>query len=77
MSEPLDIDAIGLLCPWPVLKAQKALRGMAPGARLRLAATDAVAVIDVPHFCDEHGHRLVETSEAGGVTFYLIEKGAR
>ena len=45
-----DIDAIGLLCPLPVLKAAKRIRTMAPGTVLRLRADDPAAVIDVPHF---------------------------
>ena len=45
------LDASGLLCPLPVLKARKRLKGMAPGAVLRLIATDPAAVVDVPHFC--------------------------
>ena len=71
-----DIDATGLLCPLPVLKARKRLRGMAPGAVLRLVATDPAAVIDVPHFCAEAGHALLSTSEAAGAQVYLIRRKA-
>ncbi|HBZ42469.1 MAG TPA: preprotein translocase subunit TatB [Maritimibacter sp.] len=75
MTFDRDIDAIGLLCPWPVLKAGKALRAMAAGEVLRLQATDPVAVIDVPHFCAEEGHTLIETQTQDAVTHYLIRKG--
>lgn len=71
-----EIDATGLLCPLPVLKARKRLRGMAPGAVLRLIATDPAAVIDVPHFCTEAGHALVATEEAAGAQVYLIRRKA-
>jgi tRNA 2-thiouridine synthesizing protein A len=54
-----ELDATGMLCPLPVLKARKRLRGMAPGAVLRLLATDPAAVVDVPHFCAEAGHDLL------------------
>lgn len=69
-----DLDATGLLCPLPVLKARKRLQALDTGERLRMRADDPAAVIDVPHFCAESGHRLVETCEEGGVQIYLIEK---
>lgn len=75
METDVDVDAIGLLCPWPVLKAARALRAMAPGQVLRLSASDPVAVIDVPHFCAENGHSLLGAEEDGPVTHYRIRKG--
>ncbi|MBC7141253.1 MAG: sulfurtransferase TusA family protein, partial [Rhodobacteraceae bacterium] len=66
--------ATGLLCPLPVLKARKRLAGMAPGAVLRLIATDPAAVVDVPHFCAEAGHELIGTSEDGPARIYLIRR---
>ncbi len=62
-----DIDAIGLLCPLPVLKARKALLAMQSGQVLRLVASDPAAVIDVPHFCAEAGHRLLAQEAADDV----------
>ena len=69
------LDASGLLCPLPVLKARKRLGGMAPGTVLRMVATDPAAVIDVPHFCAEAGHELVTTQESGSAQVYFIRKG--
>lgn len=69
-----DLDALGLLCPLPVLKARKRLKAMAGGAVLRLRTTDPAALIDVPHFCAEAGHRLLATEEAEDATAYFIEK---
>ncbi|OYX44676.1 MAG: preprotein translocase subunit TatB [Rhodobacterales bacterium 32-67-9] len=74
MNWDLELDATGLLCPLPVLKARKRLAGMAPGAVLRLIATDPAAVIDVPHFCAEAGHDLIGTGEDGGAQIYLIRR---
>jgi len=71
-----EIDATGLLCPLPVLRARKRLRGMAPGQVLRLIATDPAAVIDVPHFCAEAGHALIGTDSAAGAQVYLIRRKA-
>jgi tRNA 2-thiouridine synthesizing protein A len=70
-----DIDARGMICPLPVLKARKRLLAMAPGAILRLRATDPAAVVDVPHFCREAGHNLLATSSDGATTAYFIRRG--
>ena len=69
-----DIDALGLLCPLPVLKAAKRIRGMAPGTVLRLRADDPAAVIDVPHFCTEQGHTYLGEEKAGGQPAFFIRK---
>jgi tRNA 2-thiouridine synthesizing protein A len=69
------LDAIGLLCPLPVLKARKRLMAMADGSVLKLLADDPAAVVDVPHFCAEAGHVLVGQSEGDGCQIYLIRKG--
>lgn len=74
MTDVTEIDATGLLCPWPVLKLQKTLRDQPPGALVRVAATDAMAQIDVPHFCAENGHALLETTSEGAVTFFLVRR---
>jgi len=75
MTWDIEIDAIGLLCPLPVLKARKALKSMEAGQVLAMLATDPAAVIDVPHFCAEAGHAFVSQSPAGDATRYLIRKG--
>lgn len=59
MTWDAELDARGLLCPLPVLKARKRLLALAPGQVLRLLADDPAAVIDVPHFCAEQGHVLL------------------
>ncbi|MYM55988.1 sulfurtransferase TusA family protein [Thalassovita mangrovi] len=70
-----EIDAAGLLCPLPVLRARKRLNQMAPGAVLRLLATDPAAVVDVPHFCAEAGHEFIGMEQQGDVSCYLIRRG--
>jgi tRNA 2-thiouridine synthesizing protein A len=70
-----EIDATGLLCPLPVLKARKRLKGMGQGAVLRLITTDPAAEIDVPHFCAEAGHALVSSAQDGETRTYLIRRG--
>lgn len=68
------LDARGLLCPLPVLKARKRLQPLAAGAVLRVEADDPAAIIDIPHFCAEAGHELVSQSDVGGYQTYLIRK---
>lgn len=74
-SHDATVDARGLACPLPVLKARKALLALAPGQRLLVEATDRMAAIDVPHFCNEGGHRLVASDVSGDVLRFLIERG--
>ncbi len=72
---PEILDATGLLCPLPVLKARKRLQSLPKGALLRLLADDPAAVIDVPHFCAEAGHALISETEAADHRIYVIRKG--
>ncbi|MDP2520214.1 sulfurtransferase TusA family protein [Shimia thalassica] len=71
-----DLDAIGLLCPLPVLKLRKRLKALSPGEKIRLLADDPAAIVDVPHFCNESGHVLVEASDQDGTLTFLVEKSA-
>ncbi|PTQ75978.1 sulfurtransferase TusA family protein [Celeribacter persicus] len=70
-----ELDAIGLICPLPVLKARKRLLTMAPGQVLRLLASDPAAVIDVPHYCNEAGHSYLGMKDLGAHQTYLIRRG--
>ena len=70
-----DLDAIGLLCPLPVLKLRKRMKNLEPGECILLHADDPAAIVDVPHFCAEAGHELVETADLGSTQTYLVRKG--
>lgn len=71
-----ELDATGLLCPLPVLKARKRLAALAEGGLLSVRADDPAARVDFPHFCNEQGHTLVSISDgADGVLTFLIRKG--
>lgn len=72
-STPESYDLKGLKCPLPVLKVRKRLASMPPGARLSVLTTDPMAVIDIPHFCTESGHRLLETEPTEDGHRFLIE----
>ncbi|MCX5514301.1 hypothetical protein C3941_14595 [Kaistia algarum] len=73
------LDAIGLACPLPVLKARKILAGMQAGERLLVAASDPMAAIDIPHLCVEDGHRLEKSARhpgmAGAWLYFLVVVG--
>ena len=70
------LDAQGLLCPLPVLKARKALKAMAAGEILEVLATDPGAVKDFAAFCRTTGHELVASSESAGIFRFAIRKSA-
>lgn len=74
-SEVETYDLRGLNCPLPVLKAKKRLQAMPEGARLWLETTDPLAVIDIPAFLNESGHRLVESAATDRGHRFLVEKG--
>ena len=69
------LDATGLICPLPVLKARKRLRALSAGDHLKVLADDPAAIIDIPHFCAEAGHALVKQVEDGSQQIYVIRKG--
>lgn len=68
----IEIDATGLVCPLPVLRLAKALRMATPGTRVRLIATDPASQVDVPHFCAQSGHALVESGGGEGGFWYVV-----
>lgn len=75
MTDLNTLDAIGLLCPLPVLKARKRLKAMAVGQEIIVQADDPAAIVDIPHFCAEAGHTLVSSDLDGPVQSYVIRKG--
>ena len=72
---PPVYDLKGLNCPLPVLKARKRLKHMRAGSLIWLETTDPLAAIDIPAFCAEAGHRLVETAAIEGGHRFLVERG--
>ena len=70
-----DLDARGLNCPLPILKAKKALAEMTSGEVLRVVATDTGSVRDFQAFARQTGNQLLEQSESGNeFTFYMRRK---
>jgi tRNA 2-thiouridine synthesizing protein A len=68
------LDTRGLRCPLPVLRARKAMQGVAAGEVLRLLATDPGTVRDVRAFCEATGHELLDQAEQGGEYSFRIRK---
>ena len=68
------LDAKGLKCPLPVLRAKKAIRALAPGAILVIEATDTAAPADFRAFCETTGHELLATEKAGDTFVFHIKR---
>lgn len=75
MSGDTLYDLKGLKCPLPVLKTRRRLTSMQRGEELSIETTDPLAVIDVPHFCTEDGHELLETTKLDNGHRFRIRKG--
>lgn len=70
------LDARGLNCPLPILKAKKALKEVPDGGTLEILATDPGSVADFEAFSRTTGNELLEHSEEGGVYRFLLKKTA-
>ena len=70
----VELDATGLLCPMPLLKAKRALNAMASGETLRVTATDQGSVRDFQVFAAQSGHTLLATDESEGVYVHILQK---
>ena len=69
-----ELDASGLNCPLPILRAKKALSGMEAGKVLHIIATDPGSVKDFEAFAKQTGNELMESKEEGGKFLFLIKK---
>ena len=69
-----ELDASGLNCPLPILRAKKALTGMDAGQVLHIIATDPGSVKDFDAFAKQTGNELLESKEDGGKFYFLLKK---
>jgi tRNA 2-thiouridine synthesizing protein A len=76
LDSEATLDARGLKCPLPVLKARRALKDMPAGGLLRVLATDPGATKDFAHFCETTGCVLVESGQEGEVLRFVLRKPA-
>jgi tRNA 2-thiouridine synthesizing protein A len=70
------LDAKGLNCPLPILKAKKAITAMPAGATLEVLATDPGAVKDFQAFSRTTGHELLESTQDGNVFRFVLKRKA-
>ena len=70
------LDARGLNCPLPILKAKKALKEVPMGETLKVLATDPGSVKDMESFCRTTGNDLMESGQDGNIYTFLIRRKA-
>jgi tRNA 2-thiouridine synthesizing protein A len=68
-------DLRGLNCPMPVLKIRKRLSEIASGETLVAQTTDPMAVIDIPHFCNQYGHTFISCEKIKDGHLFMIRNG--
>tara|TARA_B100000989_G_scaffold217700_1_gene165914 strand:+ start:4985 stop:5224 length:240 start_codon:yes stop_codon:yes gene_type:complete len=73
-DETTLVDARGLKCPLPVLKARKALQSLTDGDKLRVISTDPASPLDFKHFCNSKGHSLLSVEEKEEIFEFVIVK---
>ena len=69
-----ELDAKGLNCPLPILRAKKAIAALASGQTLKIEATDPGSVKDFEAFCKQTGNELLSSAEEGGNFVFFIKK---
>ena len=69
-----ELDARGLNCPLPILRAKKALNALAAGQTLKIIATDPGSVLDFQSFAKQTGHQLLESQEDKGEYIFVLQK---
>ena len=69
------LDAKGLDCPMPLLKAKKALEALESGQILEILGTDEGSKVDLPCWCDRVGHTFLGVKEESGFFKFYIKKG--
>jgi len=74
MSFDAELDAKGLNCPLPILRAKKAINGLTAGQVLKIIATDPGSIKDFEAFCKQTGNELLSSAEADGAYEFMIKK---
>ena len=70
----LTFDLRGLKCPLPVLKTRQKLAQLPAGRTISVETTDPLSAIDIPHFCNEDGHQLLEQEKTETGHRFVIRK---
>ncbi len=69
-----ELDASGLNCPLPILRAKKTLGDMQPGQTLKIISTDPGSVKDFEAFSKQTGNALLSSADEGSRFVFLMEK---
>jgi cysteine desulfurase len=72
----LVVDALGLLCPQPVIALAKAIRTVAVAETVVVIADDPVAAVDIPAWCWSQGHEFLGASDGDGGRVYRVRRTA-
>jgi TusA-related sulfurtransferase len=75
VKEDRLLDASGLSCPMPVVKAAKEMRDLTPGQVLKIVATDRGSVADIPAWAEDTGNELLQSATEGKTFVFLVRKG--
>jgi tRNA 2-thiouridine synthesizing protein A len=75
LNADLEVDARGLNCPLPILRAKKGINTLNSGQVLKIVATDPGSVKDLEAFCKQTGNEMLESSQQGGEYHFNIRKG--
>ena len=68
----IELDTRGLLCPLPVLKLRKLIKSTKRKDKINLMTDDPAAIVDVPHFCNEQGHQILESFKENDYDLFII-----
>jgi tRNA 2-thiouridine synthesizing protein A len=69
-----ELDASGMSCPLPIIKATKIINGLEAGQVLKVIATDPGSVADFKAYAEQTGNKLLNSSREGGNYIYWLEK---
>ena len=69
----IELDTRGLLCPLPVLKLRKLIKSIEHKDKIKLITDDPAAILDVPHFCNEQGHQILESFKENDYDLFIID----
>ena len=72
----IELDTRGLLCPLPVLKLRKLIKSIEHKDKIKLITDDPAAIVDVPHFCNEQGHQILESFKEKDCDLFIIDSSA-
>ena len=68
------VNTLGLLCPLPILRAAEAMRSVAAGDVIEILSDDRGILVDLPEWCEETGHELLEMAPDGAAWRALVRK---